>query len=152
MIGRRDISSWLEGPGGAGGPDGATGFPGERLGRPAEGAGSIGRFGRRLVGLVVDWLLALVIANGLLRSSGLGSFAPLLVFSIEHLLLVGTVGATIGHRLVGLRVERLDGGLPGPALGLVRSLVLSAGVPALLWDKDQRGLHDRLAGTVVVRT
>jgi len=24
-------------------------------------------------------------------------------------------------------------------------------VPALFWDRDQRGLHDKAAGTVIVR-
>lgn len=133
-------------------PGGGQAYPGERLGRPAQGPGSVGRFGRRLVGIGVDWLVALLIAGGLLRPLGWGQFAPLTVLLAEHVLLVGTVGTSIGHRLVGLRVERLGGGPAGPGPAVLRSVLLCLGLPALIWDRDQRGLHDRYAGTLVVRT
>jgi uncharacterized RDD family membrane protein YckC len=132
-------------------PGGEQDHPGQRLGRPATGTGSVGRFGRRLVGVLVDWVIALLIASALLRSAGWGSFGPLIVFLTEQVVLVGTAGGTIGHRLVGLRVERLDGGPAGPIRALGRSLLLCLGVPALIWDADQRGLHDKAVGTLVVR-
>ena len=34
---------------------------------------------------------------------------------------------------------------------LVRTVLLCLAIPALIWDRDQRGLHDRGAGTVLVR-
>jgi uncharacterized RDD family membrane protein YckC len=34
---------------------------------------------------------------------------------------------------------------------IVRTLLLALLVPALIADRDGRGLHDRLAGTVLVR-
>ena len=70
-----------------------------------------------------------------------------MVLVTEHVLLVGTAGCTIGHRVAGLRVETLDGRPPGPVRALVRSLLLCLVVPPLIWDRDQRGLHDRAAGT-----
>jgi uncharacterized RDD family membrane protein YckC len=154
VVGSRDVFSWLDGPGRVPGgrPGGEQDYPGQRLGRPAEGPGSVARFGRRLVGVGVDWLLALLIANALLRPLHWGSFAPLAVFFAQHALLVGTVGTTIGHRLVGLRVERLGGGQPGPVKGLARALLLCLGLPALIWDADRRGLHDRFPGTLIIRT
>jgi uncharacterized RDD family membrane protein YckC len=145
MVDRRDLGSWLDGPGGA---RTVQDYPGQRLGRPREGDGSVGRFGRRLGGLVVDWAIALVIGRALL---GGDSLAPLVVFLAEHLLLVGTVGATIGHRLFGLRVETLAGGYPGPLKAVVRSLLLVLVVPPLIMDADQRGLHDKAVGTLVAR-
>jgi uncharacterized RDD family membrane protein YckC len=154
VVGSRDVFSWLDGPGRVPGgrPGGEQDYPGQRLGRPAEGPGSVARFGRRLVGVAVDWLLALLIANAALRPLHWGSFAPLAVFFAQHALLVGTVGTTIGHRLVGLRVERLGGGQPGPVKGLLRALLLCLGLPPLIWDADQRGLHDRFPGTLVIRS
>ena len=127
-------------------------YPGERLGRPADGPRSLGSFGRRLVALVVDWVLALLIAGWLLRSAGLGQFGPLLVLLVENVVLVGTAGATIGHRLLGLRVETVDDTAPGPVKALVRSVLLCLAIPPLVWDADHRGLHDRWAGTLVART
>ena len=146
MVDRRDLGSWLEGPGAATGS--AQAYPGERLGRPQDGPGSVARFGRRLVALAVDWLLAVLIARALV---GDGSFAPLLVFLAEQLLLVGTVSATIGHRVAGLRVETLDAAPAGPLRAIGRSLLLVLALPALIWDADQRGLHDRAVGTLVAR-
>jgi hypothetical protein len=34
---------------------------------------------------------------------------------------------------------------------LARTVLLCLVVPAVIWDRDQRGMHDRLIGTVLVR-
>jgi uncharacterized RDD family membrane protein YckC len=106
---------------------------------------------RKAVGLVIDWGFALLIANGLMRTWGPGQLAPLLVLLSFHVLLVGTAGHTAGHWLAGLTVRTLDGGLPGPVRALVRGLLLCLAVPPLIVGKDGRGLHDRTAGTRIVR-
>ena len=145
MVDRRDLGSWLDGPGG-GAP--VQDYPGQRLGRPQDGDGSVAGFGRRLGGLVVDWVIAIVIARVMF---GANSLAPVGVLLAEHVLLVGTVGATIGHRVFGLRVETLQGAHPGPLQAVVRSLLLVLAIPPLVMDADQRGLHDKAVGTVVAR-
>jgi len=66
-------------------------------------------------------------------------------------LLVGTAGASIGQRVVDLRVETVAGGAAGPIRAAIRAVLLCLVVPALIWDRDQRGLHDKAAGTVLVR-
>jgi uncharacterized RDD family membrane protein YckC len=104
------------------------------------------------VALAVDWGIALLIAGGLLRNVHLGQFGPLLVLLVENVVLVGTAGATVGHRLLGMRVEALDGSAPGPVKALVRSVLLCLAIPPLVWDADHRGLHDRWAATLVART
>jgi uncharacterized RDD family membrane protein YckC len=154
MVDRRDVGSWLEGPASR---DPERQPPGVRLGLPVEGPGSIGRFGRRIIAVFADYALSILIATlfgyrfgG--HNSGATQFIPLAVFAVENVVLVGTVGSTIGQRLLGLRVERLSGGLPGPLLAAVRTLLLCLAVPALIWDRDQRGVHDRIPGTVIVRT
>lgn len=151
MVGRRDVGSWLEGPGGSA-PRGGPGYPGSRLGRPADGPGAVGSFLRRLGGLAIDWALCVLIAQGLLASVGPPEVMALAVLLAENVVLVGTAGATLGHRLVGLRVETVDGGPPGPVRALARGVLLVLAVPPLIWDADQRGLHDKAAGTLVART
>ena len=146
MIDRRDVGSWLEGPPRQGGEE--QRWPGERLGLPQAGPGSIARFGRRLAAVLIDWVLCLLIARALF---GGGSWGPLLVFFVECVLLVGTVGSTIGHAALGLRVVALDARPAGPTKALVRSALLCLVIPAFVWDRDQRGLHDKAAGTVIVR-
>ncbi|GAA3495713.1 RDD family protein [Streptomyces prasinosporus] len=154
MDNRQAIGSWLSGPRAAMEDAGAEfGHRGEQLGLPEEGPGSIARPGRRLGALAVDWSLCVLIAYGLITDGygqATGNWA-LLVFFVLSALTVGTVGFTPGKRLFGLRVVALDTGQVHPGRGLLRSALLCLAVPALIWDRDGRGLHDRLARTVEVR-
>ena len=104
---------------------------------------------------MIDWLLCSLVAAALwgysITGGDSGSFKPLVIFAVQHLILVGTIGFTIGHRVVGLRVVRLGGGLPGFVPALARTILLVLAIPALIWDRDDRGLHDKVAGTVVIR-
>jgi uncharacterized RDD family membrane protein YckC len=144
--------SWLGG-GRSAGAD--PGFAGERLGLPPHGSGSVAGYGRRLGALCIDWLIALltvtVVAEALGSQLSRGTLWPLAAFGVETWLLTGLLGLTIGKRVCGLRVVRLDGGPVGPGWALARTVLLLTVVPALLWDRDYRGLHDRAAGTVVIR-
>ncbi|MEU3182926.1 RDD family protein [Streptomyces sp. NPDC006923] len=154
MDNRQAIGSWLSGPRAAAEDMGVDfGYRGERLGLPEEGPGSVAPLGRRVGALMVDWALCVLIAYGLLaggdwQASGNWALGILLVLS---LLTVGTVGSTPGKRLFGLRVVAEDGGRLGPGRVLVRTVLLCVAVPALVWDRDGRGLHDRLARAVQVR-
>ena len=144
MVDRNDIGSWLTGPD----TSGISKYPGERLGLPESGPGSIARAGRRLVAIMLDWGLAMLISN---FAFGGDSWATLAVFAAEQMLLVGTLGYSIGHRVVGIHVVRLGGAPAGPLAGLVRALLLCLVIPAVIFDPDHRGLHDKAMNTVLVR-
>jgi uncharacterized RDD family membrane protein YckC len=150
---RQAIGSWLSGPRVAAEDAGVDfGYRGEQLGLPEQGPGSIARPGRRLGALAVDWGLCLLIAYGLITDGydQATSNWALLIFFLLHVLTLGTVGFTPGKRLFGLRVIAQDAGT-NPWRALVRSVLLCLAIPALVWDRDGRGLHDRLARTVEVR-
>jgi len=146
VVSRDEIGSWLEGT--PGGPS----TRGARLGLPPDGPGSLAPLGRRIVALLVDWALCWAVSFGFF---GGNSWATLLIFLGENVVLVGTAGFTVGHRVLGLRVRRLvadaPDGQPGPLRALVRSLLVCLVIPAVVWDGDGRGLHDRAAGTAIVR-
>lgn len=148
---RRSVGTWLGGARAAGVD---LGTPGERLGLPPEGSGSVAGYGRRLGALLIDWLIALVVSAavaGALHWSSLGrSFATLLLFGLLTWLSVALTGTSPGKRLCGLRVVRVDGRPVGVGWSFVRTALLLMVVPALLWDRDYRGLHDRAADSVVV--
>ncbi|MEU2781052.1 RDD family protein [Streptomyces sp. NPDC007110] len=151
---RQAIGSWLSGPRAAAEEAGVDfGYRGEQLGLPQDGPGSIARPGRRLGALAVDWGLCVLIAYGLLTDGygqATGNWA-LLLFFVMGVLTVGTLGFTPGKRLFGLRVVALDSGTVNPLRALLRTALLCVALPALIWDRDGRGLHDRLAGTVELR-
>lgn len=154
MVDRRDVASWLEGPN-AQRPDADIDYPGRRLGMPRVGPGSIGRFGRRLVAILIDWTLCQLIAYAWfgvhLGEGSSGSWWPLLIFGVENLVLMSTLGSTFGQRVLGLRLESLAGGRATLVQVVLRTVLLCLAVPALVWDRDQRGLHDKVAQTVLVR-
>ena len=138
--------------------DAVTGWPGDRFGLPQSGPGSVAGWGRRLIQLAVDWIasqliVAAVVGQAVWTGFGFVQWAPLLVLWVQTTLLTGLLGTTIGHRVTGLVVVRVDGA-PRP-LGLgraaVRALLLCLAIPPLVWDRDRRGLHDLAGGAVVVR-
>ena len=122
-------------------------YPGERLGLPEQGARSVARMGRRLAALCIDWLLCSLIAVGLLHSQ----YWTIVIFAAEVYLLTAVSGFTVGKRIVGARVARLDGKPIGFFWALVRTLLLLTVIAPLVTDGDLRGLHDRAANTVVIR-
>lgn len=127
-------------------------WPGERLGLPDQGPGSVGRVGRRIAALAIDWAIANLIA--LLAApyaSNVHSWTTLGLFALMQVVFIPTIGGSIGHRLVGLRVVPLGGGWVGLWRPVLRTLLLVVVLPALVWDSDQRGFHDKFAGTVLIR-
>ncbi|MFI6148812.1 RDD family protein [Streptomyces sp. NPDC051109] len=154
MDNRQAIGSWLSGPRAAAEDMGVDfGYRGQRLGLPQQGPGSVARFGRRLGALAVDWIGCQVIAYGLIThgsASATGNWT-LALFVVLSILTVGTVGFTPGKRLLGLRVVAEGGGRLGFGRVVLRTVLLALVIPALIWDRDGRGLHDRLARAVQVR-
>ncbi len=158
---RRDVSSWLPGseprrPGDVPGSAEPSAFPGQSLGRPLDGPGSVAGLGRRFVSLMIDWVLCLLIARAAFGTAALhppGTLWTNVIIGIENVLLVSTAGATLGQRILRIRVEKLDGTHPGPGPALLRGVLLALAVPALfvLWQRDHRGLHELASGTVTAR-
>ena len=98
---------------------------------------------------VLSWL------TGLLDDLGFGFGWAALYMTV---LMSMTKGQTLGKRLLGVRVLRLDGQpinwwvaferAGGYAAGFATGLL---GFAQILWDANRQAIHDRIAGTVVVR-
>jgi uncharacterized RDD family membrane protein YckC len=125
-------------------------YPGEHLGLPEQGPRSVAGMGRRLLALLLDWILCLLIARAFFLNSDV-TVITLLIFAAEVYLLTALTGFTVGKRVFGIRVARLDGKPVGFLWALVRTVLLLAVVPPLITDRDLRGLHDRAANTIVLR-
>lgn len=134
-------------------------YPGERLGLPETGPQSVGRVGRRFVAITVDWgisALVLMLMTGrdylTISSTALGQMQLLGVFVALQILSIWAIGGSMGHRLLRLYVVNVHGGSLTWWRPLVRSVLLALVVPALVWDSDQRGFHDKVAGTLLLKS
>lgn len=123
-------------------------YPGKSLGLPRSGPGSVAPISRRIGGIATDWA-AIVLISMAFFDYAWWSLSLLLV--VVHTVFVPTAGGSPGHRLWGLKVVRRSGGWIGLWRPLVRAALLALVIPAAIWDENQRGLHDLLADTVVVR-
>jgi len=122
-------------------------YPGEKLGLPEKGPGSVAGMGRRLGALLIDWVICTLIAVAAFHDQ----YWTLAVFAAQDYVLTALTGLTLGKRLTGIRVARLDGRPVGFLWALVRTALLLTVVPPLVADRDLRGLHDRAANTIVIR-
>jgi uncharacterized RDD family membrane protein YckC len=154
------MGSWLSGPE----PESSLGpndYPGERLGLPKDGPGSIARFGRRIGAVCVDYLIAYGIARIAVELavgaeacmySWIGSAAVALTFVLLGTVAVRLYQFTPGQLVFGLRVVSVDHRQHvGVGRALVRVILVQFVIPPLFTDSDLRGVQDLATKTAVVR-
>lgn len=160
-------------------------YPGERMGLPQTGPRSVGRFGRRLVAIILDW----VIASALITLLTGANYFTLLLASLDaqdayklndsalnlesvqmsnlaltahqtmvfflfialQILGIWILKGSLGHRIMGMYVVDVLGRKLAWWRPIVRTVLLVLVIPALVWDSDQRGFHDKVAGTILLR-
>jgi RDD family len=144
-VSERRWAAWLPGSTPVAGDES---YPGARFGLPEHGSRSVAGMGRRLAALFIDWILCMVIGLAFFHARG---WVTLAVFTAEVYVLTALTGFTVGKRLLGIRVARLDGQPVGFLWALVRTALLLTVLPPLISDRDLRGLHDRAANTIVIR-
>ena len=128
--------------------DNTEDWPGRSYGLPASGPRSMARLGRRVIAIAIDWGIAYGIGAAFFDSDNL---AIIVAFAILQVLPMIVFSGSIGHLILGLRVVPLQPRWIGLWRPVVRTLLLCLVIPAFIWDKEQRGLHDVLAGTILVR-
>jgi len=105
-------------------------------------AGVAARLGAFLVDTVVCAAVAWLVARDPVWTTP--------IFAVEALVLTAIAGGSAGQLARGLRVVRPDGSRLGWGRAVVRTGLLLLFIPALIWDRDGRGMHDRVADSVVV--
>jgi uncharacterized RDD family membrane protein YckC len=105
---------------------------------------------------MVDWLACYFIVAA--SAGGVGAMAPnrslavLALFFAEISILSALQGATLGHKIFGIRIIRFaDGGAISPIQSLIRSALLVTVIFAITFDENGRGMHERLSGSVLTR-
>lgn len=156
----RWTGSWLSGPSSVSEPRAPQEWPGERLGLPKSGPGSVASRGARLVALLIDLVIASLVTR-LFVPMDIGrpdvmrtfNYWAILVWFLISVVCVALFGFTAGKAALGIRVVRLDGAsMVGPLRAIPRTILTGLIVPAVVTDADGRGLHDKAVGTIVVRT
>jgi uncharacterized RDD family membrane protein YckC len=133
-------------------------YRGERLGFPESGRGALAPTGPRLFAFLVDAIASGLVAALFVPHRG-GSFADrlpgswsLIPFVLDYVVGVTITGRTLGMYLTGLRIVRVSRDVAVEPLRIVaRTALLCLLVPALVFDRDGRGMHDRMTDTAVVR-
>jgi uncharacterized RDD family membrane protein YckC len=131
-------------------------------------------FALRCGALLIDYiLLALILTfstiiarmmGGGARMAGgtaerIGILLTLVAAVLDLGVLAGLTGKTLGKWTTGLRIERIDGNLPGIGWALLRHfvgypvsmLLFGIGFLIAIVNPTGRALHDLMAGTVVIR-
>ena len=132
---------------------------GQALGLPREGSSAVATFSGRVLAFLIDIAFsgvigALVVSQLQNPSPVTRQLVPVVILLLEHVLLVGVMGQTVGMRVMSLKVLRLKdvSTVPGFVAALGRAVVLigTFGL-AGFFGRDGRGLHDLVFGCVVVR-
>jgi uncharacterized RDD family membrane protein YckC len=132
---------------------------GEKLGLPRDGPGALASTGPRLLAFLVDALASGLVAALFIHHRSGGTFADrlpgswsLIPFAVDYVVGVLVAGRTLGMYLTGLRLVRVQRETAvDPVRIVVRTALLCLLVPAVIFDRDGRGLHDRLTDTAIVR-
>ncbi|HEU5486709.1 MAG TPA: RDD family protein, partial [Microlunatus sp.] len=94
-------------------PEQTSSYPGERLGLPAGGRGSLASWRARVAALILDWAASMAVAVGLFGSAvvtgtGWQAWMVLAVFLVESTLLVTVASGSFGQLICRIAVVRLD--------------------------------------------
>lgn len=133
----------------------STQYPGQRMGLPESGRGSLASWRSRIAALIVDWAAAMILArllfgDGVIRGFDWRRFMPMAIYFVEKTVLTALASGSFGQLLARIAVVRVEGG----PIGWWRSALRAAGkcllVPALVIGGDRRALDDLALGTVVI--
>jgi uncharacterized RDD family membrane protein YckC len=135
-------------------PLGEQQYAGQRLGLPETGPRSVASWGRRIAALFVDWLACLLVANLITAYTDVSAdterLLPLLVFLVETTIFTGLAAGSFGQLALRIAVVRLDGRPVSILAAFVRTLLICLVIPPLVFNRDNRGLHDLAVGTLTV--
>jgi uncharacterized RDD family membrane protein YckC len=132
-----------------------TEYAGARLGYPLTGPGSVASWLRRVAALFIDWFASQLVAGFIFGSEvwtghGAEQLTVFGVFIAETAVLVALVGGSFGQLAVRIAVVRLDGSRLSLLSAVLRSVLICLVIPAVVFNRDNRGLHDLAVGSVVV--
>ena len=133
----------------------AAEYPGQSIGLPQSGRGSLATWGARIAALAIDWGASMIVATflfgvGVLREGGWKAWMILAVFFVQSTVLTALTGSSFGQLLARIGVHRLDGERLGWLRAIARAAMISVVLPTVVVGAERRALNDLVLGTVVV--
>lgn len=130
-------------------------YPGESLGLPQAGRGSLASWLARVGAMIGDWATSMVVAIALfgmdvMTGSGWKSFMILAVYFVQASLLTIFAGGSFGQLIARIGIVRVDGSPLGWWRPIVRTALKCLVIPALVVGAERRAITDLVLGTVVV--
>ena len=133
----------------------ASMYPGQSLGLPESGRGSLAGWWARIGALVGDWAASMVLAVAIFSTDVITgddwrAFMILAIYFVEASLLSALTGGSFGQLIAGIGVVRVDGGRLGWWRPFARTALKCLVVPHVVVGAERRPLTDLILGTVVV--
>lgn len=122
-------------------------WAGELLGLPERGPASAASYPRRIGAVFVDWFIASGIGMMLADNN---QWVILGIFVVLHFAFLWLFATTLGKLLFRIQVVQVGGAPIKLYQAAIRAVLLGLVLPVLIIDRDGRGLHDKLAGTVEI--
>ena len=115
----------------------------------------------RFASYIIDFIILFVVGIVLALAVG-GTSGTLLQIAVGLVYTIGfwtAQGVTPGKMAVGIKITTVDGGDIDSGRALLRyvgyiasAIILFIGYLMIAFTRDKRGLHDYIAGTVVIKT
>ena len=94
---------------------------------------------------------AAFIGTDVWTGGGLAQWATMGVFLLEATFLTALLGGSFGQLLLRVVVVRVDGKPVNVLQAFLRTFLICLVIPPLVFNRDQRGLHDLAVKTVTLR-
>jgi uncharacterized RDD family membrane protein YckC len=110
---------------------------------------------RRIAALVIDWFASMLVAALFVgvqvwTGTGASQWATMVVFLAEVTVFTALAGGSFGQLVLRLTVRRLGGAPLNLLQALLRTVLICLVVPPLVFNRDQRGLHDMAVGSITL--
>lgn len=127
--------------------------------RPTNYAGFWERFAAAFIDTIICWVISTLLSIFLFENSIVGGLVNVvwqwLYYSLQE---SSAVQATLGKRALNIKVTTVDGARIsfGQATGryfgkIISAIILFIGYLMMLWDDRKQTLHDKMAGTLVLK-
>ena len=126
--------------------------PGYYPGMVRQGPAEIAGMGRRFAALTLDWLMSWAVGSLIFDQAEGRPIWITAVFFLEIVLFTTLTGASAGQRILNLSVGRYpDGSALSLSRIVLRTALILLVIPAVVFDAQGRGLHDRIVQSAVFR-